>query len=333
LVRGATLAMLLVALCFSEVVVFLCFAGALTAAEAEWEGRLSARRAAAGVLVCAAAVLVATRLLAFFAPSPDRAALGLASRHGVAGLGRETLLWHAVSLGLLLPLGAAGLARVRTERWLLAFLAAGSLCSLNFVKYRFSWDMAKFGVVASLSLAVPAAEVLWHLWTARRRRLGRGLALLALASSLAGALFLTVLLTAHPPLRWLAKSLPQLTDDDARAVDWLRARWAPPQVVWRVGPTAPAYAVWGGLPQAGIDEMVAAHGFAPERIARRERVLSASPPDPAPLRREGIAWIVVGPGDDEVARLVAQWAALGYTTRAATFGGVQVYRWTSTSSP
>src|SRR5262249_62352082 len=68
--RAAALAVLLVALSFTQTVLFLCLTGALLVAEPAAQAKLGWKKAAATVLFIGAVLSVATRLHGFFAPAP-----------------------------------------------------------------------------------------------------------------------------------------------------------------------------------------------------------------------------------------------------------------------
>ncbi len=68
--RSAAIGVLLVALSFCQIVLFLCLAGALLVAEPAAEGKIAWRRAFRPLLLLGTVLLVASHLHGFFAPSP-----------------------------------------------------------------------------------------------------------------------------------------------------------------------------------------------------------------------------------------------------------------------
>src|SRR5262249_31575768 len=72
--------------------------------------------------------------------------------------------WHFANFGLILPLGAVGLFFLARERLLFALLVGGSLVIFESLRYRWTWDIAKFATVAALVLSFGASAALRRLF-------------------------------------------------------------------------------------------------------------------------------------------------------------------------
>ena len=327
--RLAALGLLLFALSFTQIVLFLAVGGALLAAEAvasdgasERAGAVRAiRRGALRVLFLAAAIalviVAARRLGGFFAPPPDGASSGLVAHLGVAGKLADTLRWHLASFGLLLPLGVAGLFTRTRGRLALAALLGGGLLVLNVVRYGLSWDAVKFGTVAAIALSLLGGAALARLWVARPALLGRALSLGLLGCAIAPGL-------AHPivfgldlpgiPLGNFPKTAELLSPADEEAASWLRTRVAPADVVYRSIPASYGYAPWAGLPQPWVESQTRAFGFSASRIAARQNLVRGLPPDPDRWLAQGVRWLVLDgrdARDRRLGELAAGWVSAG----------------------
>jgi hypothetical protein len=115
-----------------------------------------------------------------------------------------------------------------------------------------------------------------------------------------------------------------LGPQDVAAVEWLRGRMAPGDVVYRSPPFVMGWAQWGGLPQAHLDRMARELGFPPDLIARRERVLTVLPETPATFLDQHIRWLVIGPGDEILGQRAAEWIVAGSAAERARFGDLRI---------
>jgi hypothetical protein len=324
--RLAALGLLLLALSFTQIVLFFAVGGALLAAEAV--PRASERTGLAGTLglgatrvlslatAIALAFAAARRLGGFFAPPPDGASYGLVAlaHTGVAGPLGDTVRWHLASFGLLLPLGLAGLFTRTRGRLVLAALVAGGLLVINVVRYGLSWDAVKFATVAAIALSLLAGAALAWLWYARPALPARALSVVLLLVALAPGL-------AHPvvfgldlrgiPLGNFPKTAELLSPADEEAASWLRTRVAPSDVVYRSIPASYGYAPWAGLPEAWVEPQTRAFGFSPSRIAARLALLRQPPADPDRWLAQGVRWLVLDARDRRVGDIAAGWVTAG----------------------
>ena len=339
------LVLLFVALAFSQVVLFACLLGAGAAAGAFRGFRLDRRETLrlAGVVI--AAGLLARAAHGFFAPTLEPTGLRLVwSPFWIGGDRANDLAWHAESFGLFLPLGLAGLFFARGERLRLGLLAVGSFAVLELFHYPNSWDIVKFGMVAQIALALLAAAALHRLL--RIATAGTNVALEGSGSSArapmrwAAALALAVALLgatsagfAYPTAMggdmkgiWFCHELPNpATLDDAHAIAWLRGRVGPGELVFR-SQGAEAYAVWGGLPQSGVDWGAETFGFSPRLFQQRQALIARPPVAPGPYLDEGIRWFVLGPSDDRMTAIAAGWIGAHRAAEVARFGSLRIVR-------
>jgi hypothetical protein len=322
--RLAALGILLLALSFTQIVLFLAASGALLAAEAvpraaERDGALGVLLLAARRVLLLAAVIVlviaaARRLGGFFAPPPDGASSGVVFHPGVTGTPGDALRWHLGSFGLLLPLGLAGLFTRTRGRIALAALVAGGLLVLNVVRYGLSWDAVKFGTVAVIALSLLAGAALARLWHARPALPARALAVALLLAAVAPGL-------AHPivfgldlrgiPLSNFPKTAELISPADEDAASWLRTRVAPADVVYRTVPTSYGYAPWAGLPQPWLEGQTRAFGFSQARMSSRDALLRQLPDDPDRWLAQGIRWLVLDARDRRLDDTASRWVSAG----------------------
>ena len=138
LVRYISLALLLAALSFSQAVVFAALAGAIPVAEVFSDLSFARRRVTGVAAAVVVALLVGRAAGGFFLPPPDGMGLSISLQAGVAATLIDTIVWHILTYGLLLPLGACGFFFLPRGRLFLALLLAGSLGVLNLLRYAHS---------------------------------------------------------------------------------------------------------------------------------------------------------------------------------------------------
>ena len=322
--RTAALAVLLVALSFSQIVLFLCLTGALLVAEPAAQAKLGWKKAGSAVLLIGAILFVATRLHGFFAPAPAgventimlKSAIIGGSLTGWAG-------WHFANFGLILPLGFIGLFFLARERLLFALLIGGSLVIFESLRYRWTWDIAKFATIAALALSFAASATLRRLFELRPNILGRAAVTLATVGLVAAGLAFPFATVFYDNSMLFAEKPAEISADDQQAVQWLRKNIRPGEIVGIIidGRFDPAlgYAQWGGLP---VLEWYGAEWWPLPRhvLAERERFVNASISDPDAFLREHVRWLVLK-GDDEI---VKSWIGTGHAAVRARFGAIDV---------
>ncbi len=328
--RYACLAVLLSALSFSQVVLYASLAGALTVAEVFCDRTLRGRRLAGTGAALAFALLAGWAAGGFFLPPPDQMGMGIHFQRGVAATPSDTLVWHLLTYGLLLPLGICGFAFLSRGRLFLALLVAGSLGVLNFLTYAHSWDLVKFGTVAALALAITSSATVTRVLALRPAFLGRALGLILLAGLTADGLAFPLLFAIDAPGIPLAMYPKEASrppsGDDLQAIGWLRRQVPPDEIVYRKQSAALAYDHVGGLAVPWFDGLTDTFGFSQQRMDRRRRLLLEPPGDPETYDAEHLRWFVLGPEDTPVARHVDRWTEQGRARVVARFGSLRVVR-------
>lgn len=325
--RGQVLFLTVVAMPFSNIALFLTVvASILGGALVLWLWQRQRRFLYLMLVVLAAAMLFPFTSNVLEAGDQELRSktelLGLA-RYGIAGSADNSagwnilldLSWNLVTFGLLLPLGVYGLVRHHRRSLWMVFLFCGSFVVLNAIAYRGLWDMVKFATVAALVLAVFTAPVLQQMWERPRLRLPVAGLLLVLSWDALGLVATSgwLRLPAQGSLSkdgyysWMWHSI---SDDDKRAIAWLRTRVGPGELVLRTPdnklcPDGPgedcflhkAYGLIGGLPQPWPRHYALGSGFSEQAIARRDGLAEALPDEPGPWMTEGVRWAVEEVGD------------------------------------
>ncbi|MGZ5972580.1 MAG: hypothetical protein ACXWPK_04090 [Isosphaeraceae bacterium] len=188
-VRYISLALLLAALSFSQAVVFAALAGAIPVAEVFSDLSFTRRRVAGVAAAVVVALLVGRAAGGLFLPPPDGMGLSISLQAGVAATLIDTIVWHVLTYGLLLPLGACGFFFLPRGRLFLALLLAGSLGVLNLLRYAHSWDLVKFGTVAALALSIATSATVARVFALRPALLGVTLGLLLVGVTADGLAF------------------------------------------------------------------------------------------------------------------------------------------------
>jgi hypothetical protein len=317
---------LLVALSLTQIVLFAATSASLVASEALSRGP-SIRRGAAMLGVSAAAWLVAAQLGGFFVPAPA-GAISLVFTPGILGRIIPTLAWNAGTFGLLLPFGLIGLARMGRLSVLLACFALGGLTIINVVRYTHSWDIVKFGAVASVGLSIAASAAVAKLLTLEPRRFARAVGALSLAFLTAGAFSFVAAFAFDVdgiPHDTFHKRPAAYTKDEGRAMSWLRREARPGEVVVRNSGDPLAFSQWAGLPQPWNDPMLERFGGAPPgQVERRERLIRYIPDDPAAFAGEGIVWFVIQPNGSRADTITDQWVKKGIAVERSRFGSLRI---------
>ncbi|HLK39180.1 MAG TPA: hypothetical protein VKU41_20605 [Polyangiaceae bacterium] len=309
-------------LSLAQVVLFSSFVPCFVVAYASTRRAHWASRLSRGVAWAVVMGVGARCLHGFFAPAQEPSAGGIALHpFWDDATPDEWARWHVAGLGALLPLGAAGLWVLRRQRWLLGPMAGGGLLVRDAFVHRASWNIVKFSVVSQIALAVLAAAVVTFALSRPRwpwRVAGAGALALCTFFGFSWPLALAL---QRPPPDCLPPALPEA---DRSAVDYLRARIAAGESVFR-SEHADAYAVYGGLPQQTVDWGVASFGFGDSLHDRRRRLL-ANPGDLDELLRQGFRWLVLGPPDGVRLRVADGWVREGRADLAVEFPPLRVYR-------
>ncbi|HEX3999093.1 MAG TPA: hypothetical protein VHX65_11120 [Pirellulales bacterium] len=248
--------------------------------------------------------------------------------------------WYALTIGALLPFGLWGFSRLRPPlRVALLLLAVGGLTVPIFVGYRFADSIVKFFEIASLALGILSGGALTWLATRNASRWRPIIVVCLMALTATPICFISAMLwlkmgphaegqpdVSPAAATFLFKPVP-LGEDDQKVVAWLRTHSKPEEVVYRLPSIALGYIQLGGLSSTPETvKLSLAFGVSPARIASRDELIAARPPDLAPYLAAGIAWFVVGPDDPLMERQVQNWKRNGRVHLEATFGGLQVFK-------
>jgi hypothetical protein len=327
--RLAALCACLVALSFSQITFFAGCLPSFVVAETFAEGGPDLRRGVRMLGVALASLVAAKLLGGFFASAPGLPGLAFSLHAGFGATPSETLRWNAQTFGVLVPIALLGFLAMRRDRLVFALLSFGSVAVVNAVRYEGSDDILKFATLATLMLAIPAAASLaaWLPQPAGAPKVSawNTAAALALVAHLCLSGFVFVLFATATPSRladFLRLAPMEPTPAEARAIDWLRARVRPGELVYRNAARTYAFAQWGGLPQPWIQWTAAAFGFPPDRIAARQRLLQDAPAAPETYAAEGFRFFVLDLAATEDERLraaAARWIAERRARRVATF--------------
>ena len=122
--------------------------------------------------------------------------------------------------------------------------------------------------------------------------------------------------------------------DDRDAMNWLRRRVLPDEIVYRAPKVSIGYMEFGGLPSTpSIPWRSKQFRLAERRTVAMRKLLETLPPDLAAYRAMGIVWFVVAPDDPRMERNVAKWVQDGTVVKQADFGSLRIYKVTEPSQP
>ena len=200
-----------------------------------------------------------------FSPVGAQFSMGLEVRDFAApGAVLGQIQWDLASFGALLILGSVGLFRVRCDKAFLTILAALPLVVVNVLRYKYTWDIVKFGTVSFIALAIGAGVALSDLWS-WADNWGRKTACAFLIAGLLwqGFLYPFVQLSAYDPesrppfsvqmIRPYFSTTYSVDPDNARAISFLRTHMGASEIAYRTIAKSEPYAIWGGLPtQASV---------------------------------------------------------------------------------
>lgn len=334
--RYAVLSLLLLALSFSQIVIFATFGATLVVAEVVRGAAVEARRLIFMMAVAACVLPLAWLAGGFFLPTQTSEPL-FQLHAGVGDDLSQTVEWLLRSFGAVLPLGLVGLLLLRRERLAFAVLALGSLLVVNSLRYMTTWDIVKFATVGMLVLAIAASATLARLAESgsgaprgirRSRRLVAGL--LGIACMLGGVAFQLGVWRGRD-LAGLALQPVTLGADDDAVASWLRRRIDPQALVYRRAAGGPGYnPSLGYMQHAGLATLWLpvtssgmAFGFRDLRPPRRD-LLRRLPPERADYLQQGIRWLVLDADDEKLLRYAKDWEAAGAARKVFTHGELTV---------
>jgi hypothetical protein len=260
-------------LSFSQFALFLSMVPSLVVAETLTLKKIQWKQGLILGLTLASMLLISSRFGAFFAPKDDTA-FGLVANHGITKTLLGSLEWHIWTFGLLLPFGIIGLF-IMKERFLFAPIVIGSLWILNNFKYRYTWDIVKFGTIAEIALAFATCAFL--VWMKKRSNSTFGLVFFGtslLAILLPGLTFMYAFQMRIPgiPVAYVA-SKAELPPDHEQAANWLRETTKGQQLIYIRLALARSYANLTGLPQVWVDNSEG-FPFSRDRINKRNHLTS-----------------------------------------------------------
>jgi hypothetical protein len=337
----------LLSLC--QAVLFITTVVALGFTEA-WQFARTRDRTSATVLLGVVGSLLSAKLVGGFFVSGSFPQAGgmfdtgfyLRDFSGVAAALRQAQ-WNLASFGVLLVLGVVGIPRARRGAAFLVTLAALTFAMVNLLRYKYTWDIVKFGAVSFIALAIGAGVALAELarWAdARGRRL---VCYLFIAAVLVQGVLYPVLVAwfnigeVRTPFSiqmirpYFSSAYPLDQADDGRAVSFVRAHMGPREIVYRAEAKSEPYAVWGGLPtQASVYPADSrdndAYGLGERKFAARRELAYFSETWFDRLVAEHISWVVTDPDDVAINHALEEREEQGKVLLVAQFGEVRVFR-------
>jgi hypothetical protein len=340
----------LMLLSLSEVVLFAATVITLGLTEA-WNFLRWRARGAATILLTLGASLIGARLVGgFFAPGSYPPAGGLFDTgfylrdFSGAGAILGQAQWNLASFGFLLPLGIAGLSRVKREKPFLATLVALILLIVNLLSYRHTSEINKFAAVALIVLGIGAGIILSDLAHRADTRIRKVIYVLLVTIVIwQGTRFPSVVLLAYnadgrPPFSnqmikpYLSTAYP-VDQDDASAVSFLRTHMSPSEIVYRAAEKSEPYVIWGGLPAqvtwylyATEREPDDVYGLGAEKFAGRQDLARISDDWFDRLVAEHVTWLVADDDDVAINSVLECPEGQRRALLAARYGKVRVYR-------
>lgn len=313
--RYALFALLFAALSQSQFVLFLCASTSFLVAESFHERKIALHRALGAITSVVGAWAIAAMLGGFLAPTPYRIQSTLMLHWGVTDHLWGTLVWTARSYGVLLPLGLVGIFRMRREKLFLGLVACGAMLMPNIFRYRFSWDIVKFGVVAMIALALGTASLCTEIIERyRKSRFGAVFSKFVVGSILVSGVGWSF---SYHAAAWLGIPKTGLDEapfpidhDDAVVITYLRRNMKPGEGVYMSLAKAKAYSQWGGLATSWPED-AALFGFDPRIVAKRKRLLKTLPADAAEYAAQGIVWFVFDANDKRLREYGNNWVQKG----------------------
>lgn len=250
--------------------------------------------------------------------------------------------WNLASFGALLLLGIPGMFRVRNDRFFLAALAAVAFLILNVLRYKYSWDIAKFATVGAISLAISSGVLLSDIWQNARTHLQKFMFFILISVSLAQGLVWPIAIVIFPVYRpvliypYFSLSFP-IGLDEADAVQFLRRRMENTDILFATEDRFVPYAIWAGL--STQNNLYAApgtnndsHGLGVDKLQRRRSLSIVTSNWLERLSSEGITWIVAGPDDLKINEFLDRAENRRKVSLEGQFQQVRVFRLISDAS-
>jgi hypothetical protein len=348
----AVLICTLALLSLSEAVLFVSAVVAMALTEAWCFVRFRDRCAAEVFLAISASVVIAKLIGGFFVSGPFPPTGGI---FGTAFYLREfsgsdavlgQAQWNVASFGAVLILGIVGLLRSKRDKMFLLILAALTLVITNLLEYKHTWDIAKFGVVSFIALAIGAGIVLSDLraWATTNRIRTMIFDLFVVAVVAQGAPYPFIMLWAYDPgprpppsnqtisqmIRPYFSLAYPVDPDNAAAVSFLRTHLLPSEIVYRSVPKVEPYAIWGGLPtqismypaDTGGDD---AYGLGQGKFSVRTNLDRISHNWLKRLSAEHIAWLATDDDDAAINALLASPEVQAGVVLVAQYGDLRVF--------
>jgi hypothetical protein len=245
----------------------------------------------------------------------------------------KQLLANFESFGIQLLLGPFGLAFVKRKRLFLATLAGIGIAIMNLFRYKFTWDIVKFGTVSFFVLALASGVGLAEF---RRRALTvpRKLGFIALLMALAGqgmAFPLVATLVLTRSIRpYFTLTFP-IDPDEAAAVSYLRTHMGPSDIVFRNRPKHWPYAVLGGLPYflcfyCSEDQRDDPYGLGEELYRARIDLKRISEDWVTRLSRQNVNWIVSDASETQLNAVLDSAVREDTVSTVKQFGQIRISR-------
>jgi hypothetical protein len=250
--------------------------------------------------------------------------------------------WNLASFGALLLFGIAGLLRAKNQRVFLIILVILTFVVVNSLRYKYNWNIVKFGSVSFVVLAIGSGIVLSHLAAAPRtmgRRIIFGLSALALVGQ--GAPFPVFILWAYDSnglrspfsiqmIRPYFSTAYPVNSDNARAVSFLRTHMGPSEILYVTPEAAEPYATWGGLPtevsaypaDSGDNDE---YGLGKGKFAARKDLSSISETWFDRLAAEHITWIATDIENDAINAVLDSPEGQRRAVMVVQYGNVRIF--------
>jgi hypothetical protein len=253
----------------------------------------------------------------------------------------KQLLWNVESFGPVLLLGLVGLAFVKQKQLFLATLAVIGLGIANLLRYKYTWDIAKFGSVSFIALALASGVALVEMRKRAGtvpRKLGFVAVVLVLVSQ--GIAFPLVNMRITSYSQGAANSIRPyfsltfpIDRDEAAAVSYLRTHMDRSDIVFRNKSESWPYAVVGGLPyflsfssDSGRNDQ---YGLGEDIFFARADLQRISDDWVTRLSREHVNWIVSDTGETELNAVLDRARSDGTVSTAIQFCQIMINRLTT----
>lgn len=328
--RYALFTLLFLALSQSQFVLFLCGSTSFIVGESFHEQKVAGRRLAGALASVAIAWAGASLLGGFLAHAPYRQQAGLMLHWGITDHLWGTLLWTARSYGVLLPIGLAGILGMRREKLFVGLVACGALLVPNIFRYRYSWDIVKFGAVATIALALGTAAFCTRLVERYRFRtlasvFSKMVAAVIVIAGIGWSMSYHAAAWFNVPTTSFDHAPERISHDDEVVIRYLRRHMKPGEGIYLSLVKSKAYNQWGGLATPWPEEAVA-FGFDARVIAARKRFLYTLPPDAGEYAAQGIVWFVLDASDKRLREYGNNWVQEGLADVMLEQGNLLVLR-------